>query len=248
MAESKLEDINNYLALYGIKDFKPYELDDDMLKTIQDINQLDIPTFEGVSVPYIRKRTMLRNAYRFYKSKVRVHDVGYMSDETLLYLIRNNNIVSIDQLVELYNSSGATISPFQIPIEYRYDSAFSGTLELQLIVTEDKKFFRELLPKMKVLFNKIILSKKPTELTTTAYIHEIMHSQIESHKGVVANYYDSELFSIFFELLYAYENNSNYQLILSNKLSGIFFNFHNMYLYQTEQFDKLPENYRFYDF
>ena len=248
MAQDRLDDIEDYLALYGIKEFTPYVLDDNILNTVHEIIRLDVPPFLGHNIPYVSRDDVRKRAIDFYNSKVSVHDVGHMSDEMLIDLIRNNMIANVDQLVDLYNSSGAIISPFDIPIEYTHPNAFHGTLELQLVVTQDRTFFRELLPRLKILFNKIILAKKPTTISVTSYIHEIMHSQLESHKGIVKNYYDGEVLSVFFELLYAYENKSNYHLLLAFRINEIFNHFNNMYLFQTGEPGDLPEKYEFYDF
>ena len=90
MAQDRLDDIEDYLALYGIKEFIPYVLDDNILNTVHEINRLDVPPFLGHNIPYVSRDDVRKRAIDFYNSKVSVHDVGHMSDEMLIDLIRNN--------------------------------------------------------------------------------------------------------------------------------------------------------------
>jgi hypothetical protein len=46
-------------------------------------------------------------------------------------------------------------------------------------------------------------AKKTTTETITAYIHELIHTQLESQKGVVQDYHNREIVSIFIEYLSA---------------------------------------------
>lgn len=249
MDAKKIKDIDDYNALYGYKDFSVYELDDDILHAVQGINELDVPEFNGVCLPYIKKRDLFKKAKCFYASKLLLHDVDFMSDRMLIGLIKRNQITSLDQLAELYNASGTKVSPFRIPVEFTRERAFAGTLETQIVVFEDHEAFSELLPKLNIKFNKIILSKKPTDIGACCYVHELMHSQLQPQKGIIDNYYDSEVFSIFFELLCAYENHDSYLYALVNRINRLFFSFNNMYLYQTDQKDKIDApNFELYDF
>ncbi len=249
MDAEKIRDINDYNALYGYKDFNIYKLDDNMLNAVYGINDLAIPEFNSVCLPYIKKRDLFKKAKCFYASKLLLHDVGFMSNRMLTRLIRKNNISSIDELVSIYNASAAYVSPYKIPVEFSRQRVFSGTLETQIVVFENHEVFSELLPKLSVFFNKIFLAKKPTDIGVCCYVHELMHSQLQSQKGIVDNYYDSEVFSIFFELLCAYENHDYYLYALVARINKIFLSFNNMYLYQTDQKDKIEKpNYELYDF
>ena len=56
---------------------------------------------------------------------------------------------------------------------------------------------------MKLFFKSIDLGHKTNEMTGVCYVHEIVHTEVESLKGIVREYYNSEVLSIFTELLYA---------------------------------------------
>ena len=248
MEAKNVNDVRDYVAFHGHKDFKTYELDDDMLKTIQEIAALDIPEFNGVTIPYVNKKQIIRVAKAFFATKVLVHDVGFMSDKMLVNAIRINDIVTFNQLLDIYNQTGVYVSPYKIPVDLECENTFFGSLDLQIVFMDNRELLRKMLPKMKTFFNRIVLPKYPTEVAIPGYVHEIMHSQLESHKGIIDNYYDAEVFSIFFELLCAHDCNIHYLMNLTFRLNNMFICFNNMYYYQTEQFDRLPETYGYYDY
>ena len=248
MKNAGIKDIRDYLAFHGLKNFEAYRLDDDMLKTIQEIVAFDIPEFKEVTVPYVTKQHIIKVAKAFFATKVLVHDVGFMSDKMLIDAIRKNKIVSFAQLVEVYNQTGVYVSPYEIPVDLEKNSIFYGSLDLQIVLIENREILRKMLIKIKPFFNRLVLPMLPTELSIPTYVHEIMHSQLESHKGIIDDYYDAEVFSIFFELLSAYECNIHYLITLTYRLNVMFNDFNNMYYYQAGERDRLPDGFTYYDF
>lgn len=90
-------------------------------------------------------------------------------------------------------------SPFSIPIvEEHTKSIFGGSVI---------EFFPDDLNK--TLFKGIVLGIPYTEQTSVSYVHEITHTELDSLPGIVSDYYNSEVLSIFLELLYAYSSNEN---------------------------------------
>jgi len=246
MDARKIIDINQFVALYGHKGFNLYEIDDDVLKVMKEIVELDIPEFSGTNLSYITKRKMKKDAMKFYGSKLLLRDVGYLGDRQLISVLRGAFISSIDELVDLYNAAGVYVSPFAIPIVYSKDKAFAGSLETQLLVADDD-YIDNVLKKMKIFFNHIYLSKGVTDISTSCYIHEIMHSQLESQKGIVEDFYNGELLSVFMEMLSAYERkDQTYFMILALRINHLCSSFNRMYLCQTDQMT--DENYKLFNF
>ena len=246
MDARKIRDIERYNLLYGHKELELYVVDDKVLSVMKEIVDLDIPEFNGVDLPFISKRKLKRDAKSFYDSKLFLHDVGYLSDKDLIFLLRNSLINSFDDLVSLYNDAGILISPFSIPIKYDKEKVFAGTLETQLLIMDDDHI-NEILKKLNIYFNHIFLSKYPTNIATSCYIHEIMHSQLESQKGIVEDFYNTEVLSIFMEMLYAYEKNDvEYYMILGLRINHLCSSFYRMHLFQTDQIE--DEKYELYDF
>lgn len=57
-------------------------------------------------------------------------------------------------------------------------------------------------PKPKVIFRGIQLSKVITECTSATYVHEVTHTQLDSVKGSIREYYNAETLSMFNELFH----------------------------------------------
>ena len=237
MASKEIRDIDNYILLHGHKNLTElFELDNDLLDYVKEIALLDLPEFKGTQIPYISRQTMKNNSKNFASSILSFRDVGFLSDKKLKELLTKYEITSVKELIYLYNSSPVFISPFKIPIEYSHDCLFSGTLDTQVLITEQQKLYKKLLPKLNLYFTKIVLAKGVTDIASSCYLHELMHTQLERHKGIIDNYYNSEVFSIFIELLYAFENNNiSYMLILTCRINNLLLNFNSMYLFQTDQ-------------
>ncbi|MDE5889328.1 MAG: hypothetical protein K2H20_04845 [Bacilli bacterium] len=76
----------------------------------------------------------------------------------------------------------------------------------------------EYLPKGtdKTIIKNIILNSPTTEHTSIQYVHEIAHTQVDSQKGCLNNYYDAEVLSIFLELVHAFSIDSTENLLRIN--------------------------------
>ena len=59
---------------------------------------------------------------------------------------------------------------------------------------------------MNPIFNSVELSIYKTKFSYLTYIHELVHSQVDSVKYNIENYYNSEIASIFMELLNVHES------------------------------------------
>lgn len=247
MEAKDLRDIKLYLMLHGHDDMGIFEVDDTTLEYIKKVVDLPVKEFDGVFIPGVSKRLSESDARYFLGTKLVLNRIGYLSDKVLLNLIKNNDIKDVESLIRIYNLSPTIMDPFALPVEYSLDKLFAGSLETQILVIDDESLYSKILPNINVYFNKIYLSKHITDITTACYIHELMHAQLEQHKGSIVDFYNSEVYSIFMELLYAYENNSlSYDVILSNRINHLIMSFNNMYLYQTEQTKE--ENYQLFDY
>lgn len=58
---------------------------------------------------------------------------------------------------------------------------------------------------MKVFIERIKLSQTITSITGLSYTHEIVHTQLLRERGMVKNYKNTEVLSIFLEFVYCYE-------------------------------------------
>ncbi len=85
------------------------------------------------------------------------------------------------------------ISPFWLPIKRVDEDAYYGMLRELIVCGEETR----------TVFTGIELPKIITEASTLSYVHEITHSQDNHIYGSIRNYYNTELLSVFNELLCA---------------------------------------------
>ncbi len=247
MGAGEICDVDKYMLFHGHNPLKDlYEPDDEMLEYVKEMASINVPSFEGVTFPSIEKKKMKEDAKGFVDSILSFDKIGFLNDERLTKILSATEVNDIQELINVYNESPVFISPFNLPIEYSYNQYFAGLLDTQLLVTDDPKYHKELLPRLNLYFSKIRLSKNVTDITTSCYLHELMHTQLEKNKGVIANYYNSEVLSIFMELLYIYEHNKKeYMFMLSKRIEHVLLSFYSMYLYMS---CGEKEDYSQYDF
>ena len=125
------------------------------------------------------KNEIKMSAKNILNNFFKLHDVSYISERTLMFLY--NNKMDILSNIKSYSKN---ISPFDIPICFSYES------KLYKCLTSDD-----------VYFSTICLDKYKLEFSIIIYIHEIIHTQLDSRKGLIKNYHNNEILPIFIELL-----------------------------------------------
>ncbi len=164
---------------------------------------------QNVSIEYekISKFKCIQITKRFFKTRFKLHKILVGNDKKIYKKLNNKTFDSFEDVVKAYEATCALVSPFKIPVFYNHDElvedgqiaeeSYPAPLNINLIENE--------LRKCKIIFKSIILKGTPTKLTPGTYIHEITHSQLNSVKGAIKKYYDSELLSIFLENVYFIE-------------------------------------------
>lgn len=185
--------------------------------------------FDAVS---IRPRLVLKESKVFLRERFVLHKVPY-ADEVMLKLRLHGRIVREEKdLLRLYNKVGKKVDPFEIPIRYVNEPYYYGNVSLLTNLSEDEEFLKN----MKLFFKSIDLGHKTNEMTGVCYVHEIVHTQVESLKGIVREYYNSEVLSIFTELLYANSRSPElFKETLKNRINMFLIEFHSLYDYLTNQ-------------
>lgn len=239
MVVRTMEDLNDYMLLHGHKTLGDFELSDELTSAVCEINEIEVPLQNGTRFNYISEFKMRKNAKEFFNDYYKLHNVGYLPDKKLYKLVKSKKIASIEDIIEEYNNAAKMVSPFKLPINYNINNVNGGTLITQALVTEDHEYFEQLLPYLNLYFTGINLSKSVTDITTSSYIHEITHSQIESHKTAVDEFHNAEVLSIFNELFYAYKHDITlFDFLLMNRLNGIFMSFNSIYTFKTSKSGK----------
>ena len=150
---------------------------------------------------FIRPKLILKDSKVFLREKFILHKVSY-ADETMVKLKLHGRMVrSEKELLKLYNGVGTLIDPFELPVKLVNEPYYYGNVSLLTNLSDDPEFLKH----MKLFFKSIELGHRTNDMTGVCYVHEIVHTQLESIKGIVRDYYNSELLSIFMELLYAHD-------------------------------------------
>lgn len=153
----------------------------------------------GFKLQKVKSRIALKDSKQFLKDTFVLHKIPYC-DEILLRLRLNGRILrDEDELVKLYNQCGININPLRLPVKYADEPYYHGKLSLLTNLGDDELFLKN----MRVFFKGIELSKKTTQMTGICYVHEIVHTQLERLKGIVKDYYNSEVLTIFAEFVFA---------------------------------------------
>lgn len=212
--------IELFNALHGHKNFREKKLNDRLVDYVTNSLELDLP-FESMR-PKSTKRGFRRDSKDFMTSYYRLHDVGYLSDEKVEDAVLYFEFSRLKELADYYNSLATFVDPYKIPIEYTDDSD-EGLLCVQSIPTEDDdETTLKLYGLINVFFKNYSFGRKNPLSYTTSLTHEVTHTQLESHKGIIRDFYNGEVISIFNELLQAY--NTNRELFLKLLANRVFNN------------------------
>ena len=238
-----LDYLHSYLLLHGHDEpLMDIVLDNHLKSVMKEISEIPIESLFGGNVSFIKKEIMRKDAMNYMQNLFFLHPIGYLDNKTLKKLLKNRHIKTHLDIPYYYNLSAKMIDPFSLPIEYIQESIFAGSLCAQTLVTEDEEFLDIILPKLNVYFTHITLPKHITSIATTSYVHEITHTQLESNKGIIKDYYHAEVLSIFMELLHTYDSSiTNHKIDLINRIENLLANFYSIFLYQTDQVEKIND-------
>ena len=175
---------------------------------------------------YKQPKLILRDSKVFLRNKFILHKVPY-ADEVMIKLKLHGRLVrSENDLIKLYNGVGRLVDPFELPVRFVNEPYYYGNVSLCTNISDNPEFLKH----MKIFFKSIELGHKTNDMTGVCYVHEIVHTQLESIKGIVKDYYNSELLSIFMELVYAYEKGIVLlRETLKNRINMFLTEFHSLY-------------------
>jgi len=124
-------------------------------------------------IPY---KESLSISKEFMDDNFKLHEITFINKKTIGIL--NKKIT----IFKTYNKH-----PYNLKIIKDIEGPVGGELEETVLD--------------KIYFNKIHLPKISSELTPAIYAHELVHTQLDSNKGVYKNYYYSEILSILVEYI-----------------------------------------------
>jgi len=151
-------------------------------------------------------------AVKFFSNKLELHQVLIEDEEMANDIMKRYDNKEYDNIFDLLldiNEASWEDSPLNIPIKYvDREEVFGGIFWRLWFIPND-----ELAEVIAPINNSLELSKVKTKLTSSFYIHELIHSQLHSTKHSVTKYYHSELLPIFMELLATLEKDPTEYLL-----------------------------------
>lgn len=106
------------------------------------------------------------------------------------------------EFCEILESVSLEVSPFDLPVSYvSSDTVMTGGTQKPMFIKNNEKYLR----RQNIYFSGISLGSPVSALTSYTYDHEITHTQVESVKGSVRDFHNSEVLPILVELIAAYE-------------------------------------------
>lgn len=178
--------------------------DQDLIDFATYIEDLEIDK-QPFSLGPSTKREVLKNAASFFNKHFKLNKVPYKG------IIRNKidrlaltHIPGIQTPLYFHNSLIRYVNPLHLPVNFTSSELTECMLVENVTMIQNPDF----IDNMKLSFREIILPQQITELTESSYVHEITHTQLAHLKGIIKNYYNSEVLSIFLELLNIYESST----------------------------------------
>lgn len=124
-----------------------------------------------------------------------IEDALFDAQKFLMYYYKLHKVpsVSIHKLLGHQIHIGRTVNPLKLPVNLvPSDDIFSGSVT-EIITNRNPH----------IIFSGINLNGQTTEQTSSSYVHEITHTQLDRLKGSIQEYYNMEVLSIFNELFHA---------------------------------------------
>lgn len=178
----------------------------DFATFIEDLEIEKRPYYLGPST----KEEALNGAKEFFNRHFKLCKIPYKGN------IRNKiDVAALRHLpgtelpLKFHNSFIRYIDPLSLPVSFTSQD-LATCMVVENVTLLDNPYFKS---NMKLSFKEIILPPQITELTESSYVNEVTHTQLAYIKGIIKNYYNSEVLSIFLETLNNYES-SKQQTIL----------------------------------
>lgn len=151
-----------------------------------------------------------KDAEDFLNSKFKLHKIPYksrlMNTIDFLYL---KYVPDIEKCLEHQTRFVIKINPFKLPIQVIKDQKFpTAVVENTVRIIND-----DYIKRMPISYNKIFLQTPISEITESQIVHEITHTQLSHNKEVISDYSNTELLSIFLEMLNVYESKESARLM-----------------------------------
>ena len=171
--------------------------DDDLMELINYLAKL--PIFQKKwQVHRMRLKDILYDGRTFIDEHFKLHKIPHIN--VIEVPLINRDIVTI-----------RNIHPYKLPLQYVEEVSQGG-------------YVQEIFPpdRSRVLFKSLAIGEEITELSSSSYVHEITHTQLNSIKGSIKDYFNQEVFSIFLEFIHASEISKDDDIIRIEEANRIY--------------------------
>jgi len=150
-------------------------------------------------------------------NSIKLHDVFVENKNKMKKLLKEffkDKIENGNYLINQIKDASVLKSPYDIPLKFLNEDIFYGGVVWRMFPLDDEDFLNKVMP----VYKDITLSHKKNKISVLSYIHEIIHTQLESNKGIIKKYYHSELLPIFFEKVASLKKDPSGDLLRINNL------------------------------
>lgn len=180
---------------------------DDIYESLKGIAE-DINS-DGIKEITLKKRSkkeFIGETKGFFRENFKLHRVAFkrmLNGLDFHILLRCDDIVRAAKLCNMINIK---VNPFRLPITYAKHEDNETMVVANATYIDNKDFFDNI----DISYRGIILDEEITDLSSSCYVHEITHTQID--KGMIRDYCNGEVIPIFMEMLSIYKS-GNYSLL-----------------------------------
>ncbi len=228
------------MLLHGFDiDSSPLKVDTEFSEFAYLLSKVNPPDLD-IRLRNISKWKMRKNAQEYMDSKLKVRDVRHCNDR-MFFKLDGLEVSGVAELAKVYNDVSKYVSPFKIPIKYTSEyGQYYGLLAFHQGLYDTLEFYKDML----LSITHIELTSKINDITTSCYLHEIMHTQLLEPKGKVIDYNNGEVLSMFMEFVYLLDKDSQEGLLRTtekNKINYFLLEFDNMFKYYYENDGTISE-------
>ena len=156
----------------------------------------------------LKRKDALRQCRVILNKLLKMHKVFHLDKKRLYDYLHsidlNENKISVDDLFSIYkkiDEFSSYVDPYDLKVCFiKSDNLIEGELISSVYDTVRNGEIKTL-----ESFDKINLSSTCTIVTPCVYSHELVHSQLQSNKGIVKYYENLECLSYFIQLVVALE-------------------------------------------
>lgn len=146
-----------------------------------------------------------KESENFMKRNFKLHKIYQSTESDFAAFVRENRSLDKTEFIEAYNKYGSLIEPYLLPLNLVDEYFWFGYIYELGVNHAVEEFFT----KTNLIFSRILISNIITNFTPSIITHEITHSQLDSVRGSIKSFYNTEVLPIFINMLHHLENDKS---------------------------------------